>query len=205
MTYTDDAFDGPPLSPDTALGRAGMAMWMKLIDERYFPALGNLTYATSMRARIRARYQTDAEIDAYLSNVVNEADRARRRNVLMEGPASAEAQTAITVLDAMLARIDRAVAENDFVCGDRYTLADAALTPFLLRLDLLEMGSLWTDGYPNAARWWDAIKTRPSFTEEVATDITDAYRDFVSAEGKKSWPVLRDYLETQSDKAPSMA
>ncbi|MEQ8700794.1 MAG: glutathione S-transferase family protein [Bauldia litoralis] len=198
MSYTDDAFDGPPLKPDTPLGRADMAMWMKLTDERYFPALADLTYATSQRARVRGRYQTDAEIDDYLSHVTNEAERARRRSVLMDGPASPEARRAIVVLNGMLDRIDRTVADASFLCGSRYTLADAALTPFLARLELLCMDPLWKKNYPNATRWWDRIKARPSFADEAAKDVTEEYRAFVGAEGRKCWPALRDYLETQS-------
>ncbi len=205
MNYTDDAFDGPPLKPDTPSGRADMAMWMKLVDERYFPALADVTYATSQRARVRARHQTEAEIEDYLRHVANEAERARRRSVLRDGPASPEARKGIVVLEGMLDRIDRAVADGDFVCGDRYTLADAALTPFLVRLELLCMAPMWTRSHPNAARWWDRIKARPSYADEGAKDATDEYRAFVEAEGRKCWPAFRDYLETQSDRAPQPA
>ena len=195
MAYVDDAFDGPSLSPDTALGRAEMMMWLKLVDEHYFSALASLTYATSLRARILGRYRTQEEIEHYLSHMASEEDRDRRRHVLRDGPASAEARKAIVALDAMLARMNQSLATQDFLCGDHYTLADAALTPFLSRLDLLTLNAMWTERYPHCETWWSRIKSRPSFEQEAMSDVNDDYRRFTGDEGMKAWPILRGFLE----------
>ncbi|HKJ75164.1 MAG TPA: glutathione S-transferase family protein, partial [Alphaproteobacteria bacterium] len=37
--YVDEVFEGPPLKPDTALGRAHMRIWTKFVDEYFCPAL----------------------------------------------------------------------------------------------------------------------------------------------------------------------
>lgn len=194
MTYTDDAFDGPSLRPDTPLGRAEMATWLKLADDVYFPALAALTYATSQRARIRARYRSAREIEEYLAHMANAEERNSRRKVLEDGAAAPEARAAIQTLSGMLARMDRALAPTDYLCGERYSLADAALTPFLSRLDLLDMSEAWTANHHNVARWWSRIKARPSFIDEVLGDITEDYRGFVRTEGRKAWPMLRDFV-----------
>ena len=49
MRYIDEAYEGPPLQPADPLARAQMNLWMKWIDEKYFPALGAPTIATFMR------------------------------------------------------------------------------------------------------------------------------------------------------------
>lgn len=196
MTYVDDAFPGPDLAPDTPLGRADMAMWLKLVDEKYFPALAALTYATSLRSRLLERYRTDEEIEAYLGKMANEEERNRRRAVLKEGPGSEEARKAFLVLFEMIARMERSLAETAFLCADHYTLADAAVTPFLSRLDLLDMSALWNGPHPKTAEWWERMTARASFQCEALTDITDAYRRFYREEGRKAWPVLRESLDT---------
>jgi glutathione S-transferase len=194
MTYADDAFDGPSLRPETPLARSEMAMWLRLVDDLYFPALAALTYATSQRARIRAKYRSQEAIEKYLSHMADAEERDRRRKVLDTGAASREAQDAMVTLAGMLARMDRAMATTDYLCGDRYTLADAALTPFLSRLDLLEMSEAWTASHANVTRWWSLMKARQSFLDEPLADITDAYRDMVSTEGRKAWPILREVI-----------
>ena len=199
MNYTDDAFDGPSLQPDDPLARAGMAMWLRLVDDIYFPALAALTYATSLRARIRAKYRTAEAIEMYLSHMASAEERDRRRKVLDSGPESKEARDAIIALDGMLARMDRALAGSEFLCGERYTLADAALTPFLSRLDLLDMSEAWTARHANVTGWWALIKSRPSFIDEVLGDITNEYRAFVLTEGRKAWPVLRESIDRGLD------
>ena len=107
MNYTHDAFDGPSLKPAHPLARARMAMWMKLADEHYFNSLANLTYATSQRANVLSKYRTDEEVEGYLSHLVGDDERTRRRNVLRNGIESPEAQTAIRTLDKLLADIEK--------------------------------------------------------------------------------------------------
>ena len=205
MAYIDDAFDGPPLHPDDPLGRADMAMWLRLTDDVYFPALAALTYATSQRARIRATYTTPEAIEEYLSHMADAEERNQRRKVLEDGAESPEAQDAFATLTAMLARMDQALMTNDFLCGDRYTLADAALTPFLSRLHLLEMSEAWTACHPDVTRWWAHIQTRPSFIDEPLGDLTPDYRAMVSTAGKKAWPVLRDSLNAKAVRSDQTA
>lgn len=62
MVYTDTAFDGPALQPDSALGRARVAAWLKRADDQYLPALGAVTYGLFRRKEILRK--TPQELDA---------------------------------------------------------------------------------------------------------------------------------------------
>lgn len=199
MNYTDDAFDGPSLKPAHPLARARMAMWMKLADERYFNSLANLTYATSQRANVLSKYRTDKEIEGYLSHVVGDDERSRRRNVLRDGIEAPEAQIAIRTLDKMLADFESVLEHSDYLAGDDYSLADAAVTPFVLRLELLDLQEMWTERRSRVDRWWKRICSRSSFEEETRESISDSYRQFLSTEGKKAWPRLKEILERHDE------
>ena len=62
----------------------------------------------------------------------------------------------------MLADMEEALAGNGHLVDGGYGLADAALTPFVSRLDELAMDWMWARR-PNLAGWWDAVRERPSF------------------------------------------
>ena len=61
-----------------------------------------------------------------------------------------------------LGRARQALAGNGHLVDGGYGLADAALTPFVSRLDELAMDWMWARR-PNLAGWWDAVRERPSF------------------------------------------
>ncbi len=156
-------------------------------------------------ANVLSKHKTNEEIEEYLTHVVNDDERARRRYVLLNGVESSEAQSAIRTLDKMLANMENILAHGDFLAGDHYSLADAALTPFVLQLDLLELQAMWTERRPRVDQWWQRICARPSFEEEIqesATDVTDSYRQMVATEGRRAWPRLKEILE-QRDQAGS--
>ncbi len=63
LNYADDAFDGPPLKPDTALGVARAWWWMKRADE-CLALIGILTYTVSMRPVILQK--SPEELKSYI-------------------------------------------------------------------------------------------------------------------------------------------
>ena len=49
-----------------------------------------------------------------------------------------------------------------WLAGDRYSIADAAFTPYVVRLEHLDVLGL-LDSTPRVADWYRRIKARPSF------------------------------------------
>ena len=68
----------------------------------------------------------------------------------------------IAGLFVLWAVLEEALAGNGHLVDGGYGLADAALTPFVSRLDELAMDWMWARR-PNLAGWWDAVRERPSF------------------------------------------
>lgn len=160
MVYTDTAFDGPALQPPSALGQARVAAWLKQADERYLPALGAVTYGLFRRKAILTK--TPEELEAYYLEIPDPERRAQRRAVVEQGIGAPNVRTGFLTLDRMLADMEAALADTGFLTGQGYGLADAALTPFVSRLDELAMGWMWHQR-PHLARWWEAVRERPSF------------------------------------------
>ena len=61
--------------------------------------------------------------------------------------------------------MDKQLATRPFIAGDRYTIADIAIFPWLRSWQ--NQGIDWTN-YPNLKKWFDAIAARPAVQRGVA-------------------------------------
>ena len=159
MVYTDEAFDGPPLRPSDALGKARTTAWLKLADD-HLPSLGAVTYGTFRRKEILTK--SADELAAYYQAIPDPDRRAQRRAVIEQGVDAPLVAAGYRALDQLFATMESALAKQSHLTGAAYGLVDAALTPFVSRLDELGMAWIWNDR-PHLSRWWDAVQQRPSF------------------------------------------
>jgi len=191
MNYVDDAFDGPDLKPDLPLNKARMAMWMKKADDVYLPSIGTLTYTVSMRHKLLEKSKT--EIEEYLAGIPNEAARERRRLSLEMGFDSPNFAPALFNLDQMLEDMETALARYEWLADENYSLADAAITPFLERLDELSFSGLWEESRPGLSDWWDRIKSRDSY-DEVLGNTPNPEREQHTDRGSQAWSRIKEML-----------
>ena len=71
----------------------------------------------------------------------------------------------------MLLDIDAEVSGSPYLCGDAYTLADAAVTPFFVRCDILGILDLMAERVPGSMAYWTRLKARPSFETVVTSRL----------------------------------
>ena len=191
MRYIDDVAEGPPLRPDAPLDHARANLWMKKADEYYLPALGTLTYTVGHRPELLEQIGDDLE--GYLASLPNLAARERRRKVATEGFDSPDFAAAVITLDTMLTDMEMALNNTPHLAGERYSLADAAITPFLERLNELAAHDLWEDGRPAVADWWDRIRGRASY-DDVLGAQGHPEAEIFAERGSAAWPRLQSIL-----------
>jgi glutathione S-transferase len=167
MVYVDEAFDGPMLRTHDPLERARCAAWLKKTDDTYLPALGAVTYGIFRRKEILQ--QSQAELDAYYAAIPDPRRRAQRQSVVEHGIQSGEVTDGLRTLHRMLGEIEAALRDAPYLTGASYGLADAALTPFVSRLNELGFEWMWDD-LPHLHAWWGNIRERTSFST-----VFDAY------------------------------
>jgi GST-like protein len=63
------------------------------------------------------------------------------------------------VLKDMMAMFERHLGENEYICGDSYTVADISIYP---DMHLHGDGDVGLSDYPNIKRWHDSIAARPA-------------------------------------------
>ena len=159
LYYLDEVLPAPPLMPTEAVKRHRVRMYNKLIDEYMHTSCTIITFATAFRARFTnmTREQWMAEIDrAPLKK------RAEYKRSVIEHGLDAEC-----VLDAlgqhrkMLSWMAEDLKDGPYLAGDAFSIADCAVIPYILRLELLKLNAMW-EQHPMIADWWDRMRARPS-------------------------------------------
>ena len=191
MTYCEEAFEGPRLLPDDALLRARIAAWMKKADDLYLPATGAVTYGVFRRKEVLTK--TAEQLAVYYADIPDETRRAARRQVVEQGIMAPATQKGIKTLYQMLSDMEDALAEQRFLSGETYGLADAALTPFVSRLEELSFAFLW-EGFPHLKDWWQAIKARPSFGTVFNAYPNEARKHGLRTSGEEVGDIVRGII-----------
>lgn len=171
MQYVDEIdADGPSLQPEDPLNRARMRLWLKRIDDPIHPATGTLTHATAFRPAFLKK--SPEEQKAHFAAMPDPARRARQEAVYRDGLDAPFVANAVRTFDKFVKDAEIALAQNDFLAGPTYSLADAAATPYITRLDALQLLPVWQQDSPRLDAWFDRIRARPSFKAMITDYLT---------------------------------
>lgn len=185
--YLDEVFTEVPLRPADPAGRHALRLWVKRIDEKVHPAAGILTYAIG--ARVAMLSQPEEVRRANLESIPDPARRAARQSVLDHGVAAPEFAGALSRFVEMLDALEHDLASQDWVSGDSFGLADAAVLPYVLRLDHLAMTPLLSpEARPRTAEWYDRVRSRASFAAAVVVWVPDPVLAMFRSNGEAVWP-----------------
>jgi glutathione S-transferase len=159
LYYIDDTFPNPPLMPKAPHLRHRARLYNKLIDEYVHNSCTILTFATAFRP---AFLKVPREV--WLAEI-DKAPLKRRaeykRSVIEHGLDSEFVSEALYQHQKLLAWMDESLQAGHYLAGDSFSLADCAVVPYILRLELLKLRGLW-DRYPAIEDWWTRMRARPS-------------------------------------------
>ena len=191
LYYIDEAVTGPALMPKDPKLRHRVRVFNKLIDEYGHMACMTLTFATAFRPRLLTLSKEQQE--AEYAKTPNKKRAEIKRDVITHGLDSGFAREALTVKDKLLHMIDDAVKDGPYLAGDAWSLAEAAVIPYVLRLELLRMAKLW-DRYPGVAKWWDLVKHRPSTEQAIWSRMGDGDWAPFKSITDDPWPKVRGLM-----------
>jgi len=194
--YLDESFRERPIYPETPLKRAHVRQWTKAVDEELHPACSALTYIVSHRHTI-LRNGTGS-FEQFLQAGAREGVAARtlKWQWIQQGLAAPGAAEKIRLYDGYLHKMELSLQSADWLVGNRFSMADIAVAPFVNRLAALSMHALWERGrLPRVERWFGRLQQRPTFApafiEWVPADLAEEMR----ANGEKSWSDIKALLE----------
>lgn len=170
IRYIDGNFPGPSLIPSADEDRAMMEEWLAL--ERSFPE-SDFTYGLveqgtgkivvkdmERRKRLINDHMKEASnmtavYQEKLEMVTDWQDRLRDPDLV---------ERLVEKLDEMLDKLELHIGDCQFIAGSDYSLADAAWTALLGRLEMLGFKRMWSFGArPHIENYYIGMKRRPSF------------------------------------------
>ena len=189
--YLDARDPAPPLKPPDPYGRARMRVWTQQLDEGVHDAgIAVLSFALAFRHQYLTRGEAGK---AMLESIPDPAKRERRRDVIEKGLDSPHFHVAIERLLTLYRDMDKALASHAWLAGDAYSIADAAFTPYVVRLEHLDVMGL-LDPTPRTADWYRRIKARPSFQAAIVRWENDKYLELMKRQGRENWPKIKEIM-----------
>jgi glutathione S-transferase len=192
LYYIEDTFPDPPLMPKSPLQRHRVRMYNKLIDEYVHNSCTILTFATAFRPNFlkMPREQWMAEI----SKAPLKRRAEYKRSVIEHGLDSEYVGDALAQHRKLLSWMGEDLKQSPYLAGGAFSLAECAVIPYILRLELLKLSGLWAD-YPMIADWWARVRERPT----VKAAIFERMRDSDWAPFKNlspdPWPKVQTLLQ----------
>ena len=189
--YLDERFPDPPRKPADPLGRARMRLWTKQLDEGVHDAgIAVLSFGVAFRHQYISRGEAGRQM---LESIPDPVKRERRRDVIEKGLDSPFFKTAIARLLTLYRDMDNALARHPWLAGEQYSIADAAFTPYVVRLDHLDIMGL-LEPTPRTADWYRRIKGRPSFNDAIVRWENAGYLELMKRQGREDWPKIKEIM-----------
>jgi glutathione S-transferase len=154
--------------PRAPLARAKVRLYNKLIDEYVHNSFTVLTFATAFRPAL-LKLSPEAR-EAGFAKSPSKQRSAYKRDVVAHGLDSRFAKDAVEHHEKLLTWIEDAVKGGPYLAGEAYSLADVAVIPYVLRLELLRLPGCGT----GVAAWWERVRRRPSTEEAIFTRMAEA-------------------------------
>ena len=188
LEYLEEAFPKPSLAPTDAYGRAKMRLWTKQLDEDLHDASAAvLSFGIAFRHQYIERGEAGRTM---LEQIPNMFKRERRRDVIENGTASRHFVIAVERMVLLLDEMQEALAQHAWLAGEHYTLADVAFTPYLARLDHLNILGMIGERH-RVTDWYRRCRARPSFHEAIIKWENADYLQLMQRRGTEAWPQLQ--------------
>ena len=192
LEYLDEAFPDPPLAPEDPYGRARMRLWTKQLDEDVHDACAAIL---SFGIAFRHQYLDRGELGRkMLEQVPNIFKRERRRDVIQNGIRSKHFIIAVERMMLLLDEMEEALGTQRWLAGNDYSLADVAFTPYLARLEHLDILAMIGERH-RVADWYRRCKARPSFREAIVRWENADYLALMKRRGAEAWPQVYDIMQ----------
>ncbi len=193
--YIEEVFPQHPIYPSKPIERARVRVWTKAVDEELHPACSTITYVVSHRHTILRNGA--GSFEDFLARGANEgtAARALKWQWIQQGLDAPGAADKIRLYDAYLHKMEQALESSDWLVGERFTMADISMAPYVNRLAALAMERLWQDGrLPRVERWFARVSARPTFRPAFVDWLPTELASEMRANGERSWPAVRALL-----------
>jgi glutathione S-transferase len=158
--YLDDAFPAPPLRPAMPLDRARMRRWSQLVDEHLFPAMATLGWHFGVGPLLRAKDQS--QIDRALDMLPLQSKRQKWLKAARQGFSQNDLDHARNAIRYGLERVERTLAEQAYLVGASFSLADINVLSSIQRMPRWAPDLMNERASPHTFAWFQRMLERPA-------------------------------------------
>ena len=182
--YLEDAYPQVPMMPVDPAIRYSVRMITKRLDEKVHPVTGIITFAIGPRSLLLQ--QPKAAREANINAIPDPVRRAARRSVIEHGVKAPEFANAISVMLAFMETMNESLEEKNWLSGERFGLADAAVLPYVLRLDHLAMTPV-LEARPHLMAWYQRVQALNCFETAVTARLASPLVEMFRENGEAVW------------------
>ena len=190
--FLDDKYAEPALRPDDPHKRSQMRFWMKHIDNKLHPSCGALQWPLLMRPRLMEL--TEDEREAVVEKVIEKPRRERQKRLVKMGLDAPDVKDGVATYLKTIADMDATLAEQSWLAGDAFSLADAAMAPYFQTLYQFDWVAMY-EANPRVADWYDRCRARGSYQSAVTADFPDDALRSLRDKGRPAWEKIKIHLQ----------
>jgi glutathione S-transferase len=161
MEYIEDKFPEPALRPTSPEDRARMRLWTKWPDEGGHIAYSSLAFVVSHRHQ--AHDETPGWIEAQLAEKPDATRQRRQKHAIDLGLDDPALAVTMRKMDKMVRDMQASLIARQWLAGDAFSLADIALIPYIVRLDVMTLLEIWRQDCPRVFEWLAAVRQRHGY------------------------------------------
>lgn len=195
LEYLDDAFPERPLRPTSPVERAKMRVWAQVPDAGIHAACATVSFAAAFAEQVKAMNTPEA-LKERLTKLPDRARAWRQEQLYAHGLGAPFVPEAVKLHDKMLTDMEKSLSQTKWLASDSFSLADCAIAPYVLRLDVLGL-SKWWDNRPHVADWYARLQARPSWAGAITAFPSlgkGDYDDDLKSKGIDVWPKVKAML-----------
>lgn len=186
--YLDDAYATHSLSPVDPIDRMRMRQWTILPDASLHRACSTVSIAVAWRHQM---------IAAGGGQLANRPDRdgatTLLRTIVEKGLETPDLPAAVRIYYDVIGKMANALVQGPWLIGEHYSQADAAMMPYVCRLEDLGLSWFWEGERAMVGEWLQRSKARPNY-RGISDYYERSYAALATEKGSIATPRLREMI-----------
>jgi glutathione S-transferase len=164
--YVEDMFPDSPLRPADPALRWRMRFWTKFVDEYFCPSLSVLGWQRIIKPMIE--HLTPEEFEAKVARIPLKEQQDKWRTAATQSFPQEQLDECARKVNVSLDRIEASLAENEWVAGPGYSLADISCFAMMAGMPKYYQHYMNTTNTPKCMDWHARMMARPAVIAALA-------------------------------------
>ena len=192
--YLEEKFPQIPLMPKTSEGKARVRKWTLQLDTNIHTATSVLTTCIAFRYFFLAMSADDLELHFTNQPGADPLKMERHNDNIKNGVDSKYFAHAVLTFNKLLKAIDKELSGGEYwLAGDQFSLADIGYTPYIRRLEHLQLKAMW-ENLPYLSDWYDRLQQREAFKIAILDWDNLPYINNMAKKGAQEWPLIKKII-----------